>query len=196
LVDLLMGLLQPTLGRVLVDGKDLHSSEHPELLAAWRTTIAHVPQSIYLADSSISENIAFGLPRDQINMARVRQAAMEAQIAGFIESTSEGYESFVGERGIRLSGGQRQRIGIARALYKQAEVLVFDEATSALDSETEIGVMNSIEKLNPSLTIVIIAHRLTTIARCNRVFRVQSGNVSELHGTARLALFPKHSDLR
>lgn len=108
----------------MVDGKDLHDAELPERLIAWRSTIAHVPQSRYLADSSIAENIAFGLLSHQTDMARVRQAAEQAQIAGFIESGPEDYDSFVGERVIRLSGGQRQRIGIARALYKQAQVLV------------------------------------------------------------------------
>ena len=141
MVDLLMGLLTPTAGKVLVDGTDLHDPAQPQRLAAWRAAIAHVPQSIYLADSSIAENIAFGVPRQQIDLARVKQAAAQAQIASFIEGSSEGYQSFVGERGIRLSGGQRQRIGIARALYKQARVLVFDEATSALDTGTEEAVM-------------------------------------------------------
>jgi ATP-binding cassette subfamily B protein len=179
MLDLLMGLLKPTAGHILVDGKDLHDHEHPERLSAWRSTIAHVPQSIYLADSSIAENIAFGMLRDKIDMARVRQAAEQAQIAGFIESSHESYNSFVGERGIRLSGGQRQRIGIARALYKQARVLVFDEATSALDTDTEEAVMEAIEGLSNELTIVMIAHRLSTVSRCNRIFQVRNGTVTE-----------------
>ena len=119
LVDVLMGLLQPTEGRILVDGLDLHDPMHPERLLQWRASIAHVPQSIFLADSTIAENIAFGVPKSRINLDRVRQAAEKAQISGFIESTSEGYDTFVGEQGVRLSGGQRQRIGIARALYKR-----------------------------------------------------------------------------
>ena len=179
-VDLLMGLLAPSAGRVFVDGLDLHDPAHPERLAAWRAAIAHVPQSIYLADSSIAENIAFGVPRHEIDMARVKQAASKAHIAGFIESSPEGYDSFVGERGIRLSGGQRQRIGIARALYKNSKVLVFDEATSALDSITEKSVMDSIEGLSPNLTIVIIAHRLTTLQKCDRVIRIESGSASSV----------------
>ena len=174
-LDLLMGLLLPTAGRILVDGEDLHDPEHPERLSAWRATIAHVPQSIYLADSSIAENIAFGLPKDQIDMLKVRLAAEQAQIAGFIESSPAGYKSFVGERGIRLSGGQRQRIGIARALYKQAQVLVFDEATSALDNQTEVAVMEAIEGLSDELTILLIAHRLSTVQRCDRVIRLHQG---------------------
>jgi ABC-type multidrug transport system fused ATPase/permease subunit len=176
-LDLLMGLLQPIAGRILVDGQDLHAVDHPERLMAWRSAIAHVPQSIYLADSSIAENIAFGLPRDQIDMARVHEAAEQAQIAGFIESTQEGYDSFVGERGIRLSGGQRQRIGIARALYKQAQVLVFDEATSALDTATEEAVMEAIEALSNQLTIVIIAHRLSTVDLCDHVALMDNGRI-------------------
>ena len=172
LVDLLMGLLEPTAGQILVDGLDLRDSER---LATWRATIAHVPQSIYLADSSIAENIAFGISNDQIDLDRVRQAAQQAQIASFIESSSHGYDMFVGERGIRLSGGQRQRVGIARALYKRAQVLVFDEATSALDSDTEKAVIEAVEDLSRELTIVMIAHRLSTVARCDRVIKIEGG---------------------
>lgn len=176
-VDLLMGLLEPTAGQLLVDGCDIHDPRHPERLAAWRAAIAHVPQAIYLADSSIAENIAFGIPNTQIDMQRVREAAAQAQIASFIESSTDGYASFVGERGIRLSGGQRQRIGIARALYKLASVLVFDEATSALDNETEQAVMDAVDGLSKELTIVMIAHRLSTVQRCDRVIQLEQGRV-------------------
>lgn len=176
-VDLLMGLLVPTAGKVLVDGADLHDPEQPERLVAWRASIAHVPQSVYLADSSIAENIAFGVPLQQIDLALVKHAAERAQISSFIEASPEGYMSFVGERGIRLSGGQRQRIGIARALYKKARVLVFDEATSALDTGTEEAVMASVEQLSKELTIVMIAHRLSTLQRCNRVIQLEHGLV-------------------
>jgi len=178
-VDLLMGLLSPTQGQVLVDGQDLHDPQRPELLSAWRASIAHVPQSIYLADSSIAENIAFGVPQLQIDQERVRLAAAQAQIASFIEASPDGYNSFVGERGIRLSGGQRQRIGIARALYKQANVLVFDEATSALDCETERAVMEAISSLSRDLTLVLIAHRLSTLANCDRVIELRQGVVAK-----------------
>lgn len=176
-VDLLMGLLAPTSGKVLVDGKDLHDPAHPQRLVAWRAAIAHVPQSIYLADSSIAENIAFGVPREKIDLARVQQAASQAQIASFIESSPEGYSLLVGERGVRLSGGQRQRIGIARALYKKAQVLVFDEATSALDTATEQALMDAVNKLSNTLTIVMIAHRLSTVKCCDRVIRLDDGLV-------------------
>ena len=177
-VDLLMGLLMPSAGRVLVDGKDLHDPAYPERLAAWRRAIAHVPQSIYLADSSIAENIAFGVPRQQIDLVRVQKAAEQAQIANFIEASPQGYDAFVGERGIRLSGGQRQRIGIARALYKQARVLILDEATSALDIPTEQALMDAVNELSNDLTIVMIAHRLSTLKRCDLVVRFDSGLVS------------------
>jgi ATP-binding cassette, subfamily B, bacterial PglK len=177
LVDLLMGLLLPSGGRLLVDGLDLHDPAHSERLSGWQAAVAHVPQSIYLADSSIAENIAFGVPRHAIDMARVKQAAEQAQIAAFIESSPEGYASFVGERGIRLSGGQRQRIGIARALYKQARVIVLDEATSALDTSTEEAVMEAVEGLSRDLTMVMIAHRLSTVQRCDRVVRLARGVV-------------------
>ncbi len=177
-VDLLMGLLEPSQGFILVDGADLHDPAHPERLAAWRASIAHVPQSIYLADSSIAENIAFGVPREHIDFALVRQAAVKAQIASFIESNPEGYESFVGERGIRLSGGQRQRIGIARALYKKAQIIILDESTSALDIRTEEAVMEAIDSLSESITVIMIAHRLSTVESCDRVIRLENGSVS------------------
>jgi ABC-type multidrug transport system fused ATPase/permease subunit len=186
-VDLLMGLLKPTTGRILVDGVDLHDPKHPERLSAWRASIAHVPQVVYLADSSVAENIAFGVPRQHIDLDLVKQAAAQAQIASFIESNPEGYESFVGERGIRLSGGQRQRIGIARALYKKAEVLILDEATSALDSRTEETVMHAINALSESLTVIMIAHRLSTVENCDRVIRLEQGSVSA-DGPPRLVL--------
>jgi len=176
-VDLLMGLLDPTEGKILVDGLLLHDPAHPERLLAWRAAIAHVPQSIYLADSSIAENIAFGVPPENIDYSRVRLAAEQAQIAAFIEASPSGYDSFVGERGIRLSGGQRQRLGIARALYKQASVLILDEATSALDNATEISVMEAINNLSRNLTVVMIAHRLSTVSQCDRVIRLEHGRV-------------------
>ena len=151
--------------QLFIDGAPLT----PENLRAWQRNIAHVPQAIFLSDSSLAENIAFGIPVEKIDMSRVRKAARQAQVADFIESSPDGYQTFVGERGIRLSGGQRQRIGIARALYKQAEVLVFDEATSALDHETEGAVMRSIDSLRSDLTILIIAHRTSTLKNCNEI---------------------------
>jgi ATP-binding cassette, subfamily B, bacterial PglK len=178
LLDLLMGLLTPTEGEILLDGKSISG----KYIRALQQTIAHVPQNIYLADATLAENIAFGVPLDNINFDRVQQAARQAQIADFIESSPEGYKAYVGERGIRLSGGQRQRIGIARALYKQARILVFDEATSALDNATEQSVINAIEGLNRDLTILIIAHRLTTVRSCDTIVELDHGQVVA-HGT-------------
>jgi ABC-type multidrug transport system fused ATPase/permease subunit len=172
-LDLLMGLLAPTQGEVLVDGKPITG----DLVRAWQRSIAHVPQSIYLADATIAENIAFGVPRAAIDLQRVRDAAHQAQIADFIESKPEGYEAYVGERGVRLSGGERQRIGIARALYKRASVLVLDEATSALDNETERSVMEAIQGLHSDLTILLIAHRLTTVRHCDTIAELAHGRV-------------------
>jgi ATP-binding cassette subfamily B protein len=173
LLDIVMGLLQSTEGLLLIDGKPITTSNN----RAWQAHIAHVPQAIFLADSSIEENIAFGIPKDKIDHKRVRQAAQQAQIAGIIETWPKQYQTFVGERGIRLSGGQRQRIGIARALYKQADVIIFDEATSALDNETEQAVMQAIESLSEDLTILIIAHRLTTLKNCTQIIELSNGKI-------------------
>ncbi|QQR81422.1 MAG: ABC transporter ATP-binding protein [Deltaproteobacteria bacterium] len=175
LLDLFMFLLEPTQGEFLVDGIAINSKTR----RSWQRIIAHVPQNIYLADATIAENIAFGVPLEQIDLECVRASAAQAQIAGFIESQMDGYNVVVGERGIRLSGGQRQRIGIARALYKQAKVLVFDEATSALDNITETEVMSAIEDLNRDLTILIIAHRLTTLQYCDIIVRLEHGEIVE-----------------
>lgn len=173
-LDLLMGLLAPSSGRLLVDGQPVTGTH----LRAWQGTIAHVPQSIFLADTSLAENIAFGVPKANIDMARVREAARQAQIADFIESRPGGYDVQVGERGVQLSGGQRQRIGIARALYKRASVLIFDEATSALDNSTEQSVMAAIDGLNRDLTILLIAHRLTTVRHCDVIVELARGVVT------------------
>ncbi len=171
LLDIVMGLLRPTYGTLEVDAQIITAENH----RAWQVHIAHVPQTIFLADSTIEENIAFGIPKDQIDRSLVKQAALQAQISETIESWPMQYQTFVGERGIRLSGGQRQRIGIARALYKQADVIIFDEATSALDSETEQAVMLAIEGLSKNLTILIIAHRLSTLKNCTKIVELSGG---------------------
>jgi ATP-binding cassette, subfamily B, bacterial PglK len=168
LLDIVMGLLQPTKGTLEVDGVAVSS----ENIYAWQAHIAHVPQTIFLADSTIEQNIAFGIPKDQIDKERVRSAARQAQIVDAIESWPLKFQTIVGERGVRLSGGQRQRIGIARALYKQADVIIFDEATSALDNETEQAVMSAIDGLDKDLTILIIAHRLTTLHNCTQIIEL------------------------
>jgi ATP-binding cassette, subfamily B, bacterial PglK len=176
LLDIFMGLLQPTEGTLEIDGTPISIMNH----RSWQSHIAHVPQSIFLSDSTIEENIAFGVPLGKIDHDRVKQAARKAQIAEVIENWPKKYKTFVGERGIRLSGGQRQRIGIARALYKQADVIIFDEATSALDNETEQAVMKSIECLGNDLTVLIIAHRLTTLKKCTCIVELADGGIKRI----------------
>ena len=176
LLDIVMGLLQPNEGTLEIDSEEIttHNTRN------WQAHIAHVPQAIFLADSTIQENIAFGVPINKIDNALVKQAAEQAQIADIIETWPKKYQTFVGERGIRLSGGQRQRIGIARALYKQADVIIFDEATSALDNKTEQAVMQSIESLGKNLTLLIIAHRLTTLQNCDQIVELANGGIKRI----------------
>ena len=173
LIDVVMSLLKPTQGSLDIDGQAITTSNH----RAWHAHLSHVPQSIFLADSSIAENIAFGVPKALIDMQRVQLAAQQAQIAQTIEGWQDAYDTFVGERGVRLSGGQRQRIGIARALYKQANVIIFDEATSALDNETEREVMQAIDSLGSELTVIIVAHRLSTLKHCTHIIELKHGEV-------------------
>jgi ABC-type multidrug transport system fused ATPase/permease subunit len=173
LLDLLMGLLEPDSGVVRVDGRSLDADTR----ALWQAQMAHVPQAIYLSDDSIAANIAFGIPATAIDRARLEAVAATAQIADFIADLPDGFDTRVGERGIRLSGGQRQRIGLARALYKQASVLILDEATSALDDATESAVMRAIMALGEDITIVLIAHRKSTLAACDRLIRLRDGQV-------------------
>lgn len=173
LLDLVMGLLRPTEGTLEIDGQTVETANQ----RAWQTHIAHVPQTIFLADSTIEENIAFGVPKDLIDRKRVEEAARQAQLAETIEAWPRKYQTSVGERGVRISGGQRQRIGIARALYKHTNVIVLDEATSALDNETEKSVMAAIDALSPDLTLLIIAHRLTTLSTCTRVIELGHGRI-------------------
>jgi len=171
MLDMMMGLLNPTAGQLAVDGIPIDTNN----IGRWQKHIAHVPQSIFLADSTIESNIAFGISPDKVDHERVRQAAWQANILETIESWPDKFNSRVGERGVRLSGGQRQRIGIARALYKQADVLVFDEATSALDNETERAVMEAIRSLGPQITVLIIAHRLNTLNGCDLIVKLGPG---------------------
>ena len=174
--DLILGLLQPSEGKLRVSGQDLHAT--PGMVAAWHAQVAHVPQQIYLSDASFAANIAFGVAENRIDLHRVRQAAEQAHIAELIESSGNGYNTLVGERGVRLSGGQRQRIGIARAFYKQAQLLVLDEATSALDNRTEVEVMAAIESLDRQVTVILIAHRLSTVEKCDRVVILEQGQIA------------------
>jgi len=173
LLDLIMGLLQPSKGTLEVDDCSITA----ESLPSWQTHIAHVPEAVFLSDTTIIENIAFGVDKKNIDYDKVVQAANRAQISSFISNLPYKYQTIVGERGVKISGGQRQRIGIARALYKQADVIVFDEATSALDEQTEREVMKSIESIGNNITILIIAHRLSTLKNCNKLVKVVHNNV-------------------
>lgn len=171
LIDLIMGLLPPTAGKILVDGVELTVAN----IQAWQKRIAHVPQAIFLTDSSIAENIALGIPKEAIDMPRLWAAIEQAQLKDVVNQLPHGLETRVGERGVQLSGGQRQRIGIARALFKKADVLVLDEATSALDNETESKVMDAIYGLRPDLVVLMIAHRTSTLDRCQVIYKVDQG---------------------
>lgn len=176
ILDILMGMLEPTEGSIQIDNKPIDASN----LRSWQRVVAHVPQNIFLTDATIAENIALGIPIDKVDLDSIKMASQKACISEFIESCSEGYYSNVGERGIWLSGGQRQRIGIARALFKKASVLIFDEATSALDNETEQSVMQAIEELDDGITLFIIAHRLTTLKECTHIVELSEGKVKRV----------------
>ncbi|MCY7339134.1 MAG: ATP-binding cassette domain-containing protein, partial [Sphingomonas bacterium] len=174
LTDLLMGLMPPQTGTISIDGAALT----PHSARAWQRKIAHVPQSIFLADASIARNIAFASAAGADNPERLRRAASIAQIDAFIAGLPDGYDTRIGERGVRLSGGQRQRLGLARAIYKQAPVLVLDEATSALDDATEEAVLDALGQLQATgCTIIIVAHRASTIKSCDRILRLEDGRI-------------------
>ena len=172
LVDVILGLLTPNAGQVAVDGQDIQKE-----LRTWQNQIGYVPQSIYLTDDTLKQNVAFGLANEEIDDAAVQRAIKDAQLEEFVASLPDGLETVVGERGVKLSGGQRQRIGIARALYHNPAVLVLDEATSALDTATEEGVMKAVTALRGSKTILIVAHRLSTVENCDRLYRLEKGKV-------------------
>lgn len=174
MVDIILGLLQPTEGYVLADQMDIHKNP-----MKWHRQIGYIPQTIYLADDTIRANIAFGIFEDEIDNEAVSRALKQAQLDEFVNTLPEGIDTYVGDRGVRLSGGQRQRIGIARALYHNPEILVLDEATSALDNDTEAAVMKSIDGLHGMKTMLIIAHRLTTIRNADIIYEVVDGHVTE-----------------
>ncbi|AQL29789.1 hypothetical protein BSR22_00720 [Prochlorococcus sp. RSP50] len=176
LLDLIMGLLKPSIGRILVNGIDINKRN---MINQWRSSIAHVPQNIFLTDTSIIENIALGITKSEIDYDKVKRVCETAQIQEFIESTEFGYETIIGERGISLSGGQRQRIGIARALYKASSILILDEATSALDNLTEKKVIEAIFSTSKDLTVILVAHRLSTVKYCDKVIRISEGKIEE-----------------
>ncbi len=172
IIDIMLGLLRLKEGSILADGVEVRD-HYPE----WLKNIGYIPQSIFMIDSTIRKNVAFGVPDEEIDDAKVWQALKEAQLDEFVRGLPEGLDTSIGERGIRISGGQRQRIGIARALFEDPEVLVLDEATSALDNETEAAIMDSINRLHGRKTLVIIAHRLQTIEKCDMVYRVEDGKI-------------------
>ncbi len=174
MADIILGLLVPQRGKILVDDIDVFKN-----LTMWHHQIGYIPQVIYLSDDTIRNNIAFGIHEDQINEEAVKTALKKAQLAEFVDTLPDGLDTIVGDRGVRLSGGQRQRIGIARALYHDPEILVLDEATSALDNETETAVMEAIESLQGSKTMIIIAHRLTTIQNADIIYEVGDGKVTK-----------------
>ncbi len=176
LLDIFMGLLEPSSGFISIDGVKLSK----ENLRSWQMHLAHVPQNVFLSDSTIAENIAFGVSKDLIDIDRVIDVAKKAQIADFIESLENKYNNVVGEGGIRISGGQKQRLAIARAFYKNADVIIFDEATSALDNETEKEVMKAIDKISTELTLVIVAHRLSTLKKCDKIIELKNGVISRM----------------
>jgi ATP-binding cassette, subfamily B, bacterial PglK len=177
LIDLILGLLTPDAGEILVDGTPVTAAN----LRAWQRTLGYVPQSIYLTDESVARNIAFGVPQDRIDMAAVERAARIAALHDFIVTDlPKGYDTIVGERGVRLSGGQRQRIGIARALYGDPSLLILDEATSALDNITERVVMEAVQAIRADKTIILIAHRLTTVRDCDVIFLLEKGGIASV----------------
>ena len=173
-IDILLGLLTPESGQILVDGAALTAEKLPQ----WQKSLGYVPQHIYLSDDTVAHNIAFGVPYHRVDRRAVERAARIANIHDFVVTElAEGYDTVVGERGIRLSGGQRQRLGIARALYHDPDVLVFDEATSALDNVTEVNVLQAVERLARTKTIIMIAHRLSTVRKCDRIFVLDEGRI-------------------
>lgn len=174
LVDLILGLLKPDEGRVCYGSMDIYEN-YPR----WREHIGYIPQTIYMTDDTIRKNIALGVPEEEIDETALWKALENAQLADFVRGLKDGLDTVIGERGVRISGGQRQRIGIARALYRDPEILFFDEATSSLDNETENAVMDAINTIGAEKTMIIVAHRLTTIEKCDRIFRVADGKVTE-----------------
>jgi ABC-type multidrug transport system fused ATPase/permease subunit len=176
LIDILMGLLVASRGEILLDGVLLEKKN----IRYWQNNISHVPQSIFLADTTIRDNICLGVSGEMVDMERVIKSAKSAQLFDYISSLPLKFDTVVGEKGVRLSGGQRQRIGIARALYKESSVIVFDEATSSLDLSTEEAVMNAIYSLDPNLTLIIVAHRLTTLKDCDKIIEIKNGKISRI----------------
>ena len=176
LLDIIMGLIAPTSGKICIDEVVLDESNQRN----WQSRVAHVPQTVFLTDASIAENIALGVRKEDIDRFKLTDVGVKAQISSFISSLPQGYDTLVGERGMRLSGGQRQRIGIARALYKNCDVLIFDEATSALDNKTETSVMDAINGLGGGLTVFMVAHRTSTLQNCDQIVELSEGSLKRI----------------
>ena len=174
IVDVLLGLLRMQNGTIKADGVDVMDGAN---YRKWLKNVGYIPQSIFMLDDTIRKNVAFGVPEDKISEERIWEVLKEAQLDEFVRSLPEGLETGIGERGVRLSGGQRQRIGIARSLYEDPEILILDEATSALDNDTEAAIMDSINHFMGKKTLIIIAHRLQTIEKCDMVYRVENGKL-------------------
>jgi len=171
-VDVLLGLFEPSIGQINVDGKSIYRD-----LSGWRKIVGYVPQDVYLFDDTLERNIAYGIENSSIDQESLKRSLSQSQLGTFVESLKDGLQTIVGERGVRLSGGQIQRIGIARALYHDPEILILDEATSALDQETERGVMDSVRALKGSKTVVVVAHRLSTVEYCDRLYKFEGGKI-------------------
>jgi ATP-binding cassette, subfamily B, bacterial PglK len=172
LVDVILGLLQPEKGDILADGESIYQN-----IRSWQDLVGYIPQSIFLVDDTVERNIAFGVPNSKIDSAKLERVIKVAQLGELVEQLPNGIKTQVGERGIRLSGGQRQRIGIARALYHEREILVLDEATAALDNETESLISEAINSLAGQKTLIIIAHRLSTVKNCDRIYLLEKGRI-------------------
>ena len=189
LADLILGLLEPTQGSIQVDGVDIHTR-----LRGWQANLGVVPQMVFLTDDTVRRNVALGVPDDQIDETAVGDAIRLAQLDDFVAGLPHGLATYIGERGVRVSGGQRQRLAIARALYRQPDVLVFDEATSALDNETEVALMAALEELRAGRTVITVAHRLSTVASCDRVLLILDGRIADTGTYGELA--SRHASLR
>ena len=181
IIDLIMCLIAPVKGSVWVDDKNLFKGKYKNVnfVRSWQSAFMHVPQNIFLADASIAENIAFGLSKDKIDSKKLKEAVKKAHLYDFVSKTKGGFNTIVGEKGIRLSGGQRQRIGIARALYKNSKIIFLDEATSALDEVTEEKIMNEFNQLGSDVTIIIITHRINTLRYCDKIYEIDSGKITK-----------------